>query len=242
VIADEQARTWAGRFASLDDMAKAGLELRRHASEREGFVKKLSDKATPEEVAAWRQASGVPEAPEGYQIELPKGSAETDQDKEWWGKVQGLAHQHHVSRTGLSALVGEVFAHAAEIEQMRETAMERVKEQGTGELRKLWGGDFDRNWQLAERAHLTYGSKEWDAYAKAVGFYDDPGYRLLMARIGSDVAPYNPLVAVSPAEAEDGMKTLKEEYERRAKEGKLNDADFQRRWAEGWRRVARPGA
>lgn len=235
-IGDKDVRGFAERFQTFDELAKGGLDLRRAASNRDGLVKIPTDKASVEEIAQFRKSMGVPETPEAYGIEVPKGSLERDEDKTWWGGLQAIAHKYSVSRAGLGEMAKSFFEHGQNTVARLEQAMKTAKEAEGVKLRATWGPDYERNVGLAQRAHQHYGGEAWDAYAKAVGFADDPVYLQMMARIGGEIAPHNPLVAFSPAEAADNMRTLKEEHAKRAKEGTLNDVDFQKRWAEGWRR------
>jgi hypothetical protein len=238
-IPDKDIRGFAERFTSLDELAKGGLDLRRAASNRDGVIKVPGEKATVEEIAQFRKSLGVPETPAAYAIEIPKGALERETDKQWFGSLMEIAHKRHVSREALDEMTKSFFEYGANTVRQMEEAMKVTKEAETVKLRSQWGADFERNAGLAERAHEHYSSPAWDEYAKALGLTNDPNYMRLMARIGAEVAPHNPIIATSPTEAADNMTALKEEHARRSKEGTLNDDDFQRRWREGWARQTR---
>lgn len=238
-IPDKDVRGFAERFTSLDELAKGGLDLRRAASNRDGLIKIPTEKASVEEIAQFRKSLGVPETPAAYAIDIPKGSLERDSDKEWFGGLLDIAHKRHVSREALAEMTNSFFEYGQRTVAQMEEAVRVTKEAETVKLRQQWGADFERNKGLAERAHAHYSSPAWDEYAKAIGFTDDPNYLRFMARIGAELAPHNPIIAISPTEAADGMKALQEEFDRRVKEGTSNDEDFQRRWSEGWHRKVR---
>ncbi len=55
-------------------MVKSLIHTKQLASGKmEGYIKVPGENATPEEVAAYRKAQGVPDAPDGYELKKPEG-------------------------------------------------------------------------------------------------------------------------------------------------------------------------
>src|SRR5687767_6715160 len=76
----------ANRFTSKADAVRAIIDMRK----RESQVRVPGKDATPDQIAAYHKAIGVPEKPELYEFpDLPEGLELTDQVKESraeWGK------------------------------------------------------------------------------------------------------------------------------------------------------------
>src|SRR5687767_2761423 len=68
-LTDESLRGHQGltKFKDVDSLAKSYVELDKMRNERSG-VKPLTPESTPEEITAYRQAMGIPEAPEKYEL------------------------------------------------------------------------------------------------------------------------------------------------------------------------------
>jgi hypothetical protein len=98
-ITDESLRGHQGltKFKDVDSLAKSYVELDKLRNERSG-VKPLTAESTPDEIAAYRQAMGVPEAPEKYELgELgfPDDFAPTQESLAQWQKVFHTAHMNN---------------------------------------------------------------------------------------------------------------------------------------------------
>lgn len=70
----EEMRPTAANFKDLPSMVKSLIHTKQLASGKmEGYIKVPGEGATPEEVAAYRKAQGVPDAPDGYELKKPEG-------------------------------------------------------------------------------------------------------------------------------------------------------------------------
>lgn len=140
--------TGDGETASLRDWAKAtGVKdiagLARIARDNQralrdsGRVKIPGADAKPEEVAAWRKATGVPDSVEGYALD-PVTDANGDTvplDTDLLGRIAGKAHEIGLPADAYKGLVGEFVQ--AQLEQLatldadqRAQGAEWVKAQG----------------------------------------------------------------------------------------------------------------
>jgi len=99
-------------FKSLTKMAataqrKATQNEAKYAEKYKGMVKVPDDKATKEEIAAYRKAVGVPDKPETYELQIPD-----DDDKAGFeviaGVVRTAAHEGGVPNKVLSGIWGKV--------------------------------------------------------------------------------------------------------------------------------------
>ena len=69
-IADERLRRYADTYASPADLAKAALDLRQKLS---NAVTVPGKGASEEEHATFRKRLGIPDTPDGYEVEIPEG-------------------------------------------------------------------------------------------------------------------------------------------------------------------------
>lgn len=146
--ADLSADTADGETASLRDWVKAqnandlnGLAKiardNQRALRESGRVKVPGEGASPEEVAAWRTATGVPDSPAGYALEPVKDAAGADVplDAPLLERLAARAHELGMPKAQYQGLVQDFVA--AQMEQlgsleatMRADAAEWMKGQG----------------------------------------------------------------------------------------------------------------
>ena len=101
--------------------------------------------ATPEQLSEWRKEAGIPEKPEDYKIELPKGMVLGDNDKPI---IDGFIKAMH----GQNVTEGTVNAAVAWYLQDRQEQIERMQESDKAyrdaleeDLRETWGSDYKAN-------------------------------------------------------------------------------------------------
>lgn len=117
-----------------------------------------SDKATPEEVAAFRAkaasvAGGIPDNVDGYEIKLPENFPDPE-----FGKVAGeLMLKHRIPKADAQGLMADFVAQVGAAEQQRAAAeqAEFVKQESA--LKTEWGVEFDKNVEIAKRGMKRLG-------------------------------------------------------------------------------------
>jgi hypothetical protein len=102
--------------------------------------------SAPEDIAAFREAAGVPSDPAEYQLKpetLPDGLA---WDEATGAKFAELMHQHHIPAAAAKALVA---AHLETVAAQQQGATQQITGQlgelvqkTTAEMRKEWGAGF----------------------------------------------------------------------------------------------------
>lgn len=132
------------RFNTLPDAVKALREAQRKISSGE-LKAPLPKNATPEQVAEWRRENGIPEKPEDYKIELPKGAVLGDADKPIVDGFVKAMHEKNTPPDVVNAAVAwyvqsqeERLQAMAESDKAYRAAMEDT-------LREEWGSDFRAN-------------------------------------------------------------------------------------------------
>ncbi len=151
------AKPTLGKFQNFGDLAKSYASLQTVIGKKAAAVAVPNEKSTPEEVAAYRKALGVPDSPDGYQIkpeQLPEGLQWDDELAKGFAEI---AHKHHIPPAAMQELTARfVASEAAKVEEYSKTAYAEL-ETGRTELRKEFGGNFDKNIQLAGRVANTVG-------------------------------------------------------------------------------------
>lgn len=144
---DGKERKRLDRFKSPADVFKSYLAAEQRISSGE-IKKPLPDYPTPEDVAEYRKAHGIPDKPDGYEIGgLPQGFAFGDEDKPVLADFLKSAHAGNMLPSEVNKVVGWYAARL----QAQQTAMVEADRDfaraGEDELRAEWGGDYRRNVQ-----------------------------------------------------------------------------------------------
>lgn len=145
------------RFTSKADAVRAINDFRK----RESQVRVPGKNATPEEIATYHKAIGIPENPEDYEFsDLPEGLELTEEVKASraeWGK--------HFHKLGIPKEAAKEISRLANEESLRELkavkeADEAFVKQQEAALRSEWKGEeYDRNKTLANRAFTELASR-----------------------------------------------------------------------------------
>lgn len=155
---DEKFLNKLGRYRSPDTFAKSYKDLQQKVTELTDRAKSAPEKpgegATEEDIAAYRKAAGIPDAPEGYIEALPDGLVIGDEDKEAISVFlkdmhDGNAPPEHVHRA-LSWWNQHKEALATKQVEADRASMSETEE----ELRTEWGREYTANLN-AMRAFLA---------------------------------------------------------------------------------------
>lgn len=204
-------RDWvqAKQFKDLDGLVKAYRDTEK-ALRDSGRVKMPGEGAPAEEVAAWRTAIGVPEAPEGYEVKLPETNGGLELNTDLIGKLTKAAHEIGTPKAAFEALAGvfvqeQVNEHLASVKAQTDEANAKLAEWGAQKDAKL------ADCQAAMRA-LGVDRAELAAWQGAVG-----SAKVLerLAKIGGGIAEDTLITGgtgrfgVSAAEAQGEIDKIK---------------------------------
>ncbi len=116
---DKDFRKRLDRMGSPLDIAKSWRSLEAKMSAGE-LKKPLAKDATPEEVAEYRKANGIPDTPVGYvdALALPNGIVLGETDKPIVTEFATAAHEHGMDPKAFAGLVAKYY----EIEDKKATA------------------------------------------------------------------------------------------------------------------------
>jgi hypothetical protein len=148
---------WRDDKADMEALAKSYQGLEQLLGKKANAIVPPSEKSSPEEVAAYRKAIGVPESPEGYKLKpdtLPEG---VQFDEATAKRAAELAHKHNIPASAMQEFMKFDMERAAMMSQAAAGMIEAQLESGRQELQKVYGDKFPEKIELARRAALTAG-------------------------------------------------------------------------------------
>ena len=187
-------------YETIGDFAKDHLAVKGKLSEFEGKTKdfegkvvdlekrlgdsipKLSEKATPEEIAAFNKALGVPDKPDGYVFDKIEG---LPIDENLVGKYKDVAHKLGIPASKANELYkwfnGEAMEQAKAIEAQEKLTQEqqdaetlKAKSAAESSLKGEWGKDYEPNLEITRRMLQKFGNTELGEKLIASGLGNEP--------------------------------------------------------------------
>lgn len=222
------------RFTDPGALFDSYTELERLQSDRRA-VRIPDEKATDDDKAMFRKMVGVPETPEGYK--LPKEITEKldDEDNAVLGKVVGDLHKSGgiMAHPEVVKGVHEAYLAAREEAAAQMLANAQAKhEECQAQLKKEFGGEFERNVGFASGLLNRYGDEETRELMKLpmadgtrLGDYA-PLVRML-SKIGREIGddPYFAEMSRSSSNALESMEARKEAIMQLRVDGKFKEYD-----------------
>lgn len=215
---DEKRAKAMEKYASPKDVADAHLSLQQQLSTGE-YKKKLSDKATPEEIAAWRKENGVPEAPEKYDYNLPDGLVLGENDMPVAKDFATVMHGLNADQKTVTAALQWWAKNAQAALQKRGEEDAEFKRAGEDALRAEWGGEYRMN-DNAIANHIDGLSPELQESLKGARgadgrlLWDSPAFRSYMLR---QSLVENPARLVVPGSGGDSVDNIEQQLAEIAK-------------------------
>ncbi len=208
-------QAWAGddakklaRLERFTDPAKAfdALVEAQNKIRAGELAKPLAKDAKPEEVAAWRQANGIPEKPEGYFDKLPSGRVIGRDDLPMFTDVAAKMHALNVAPAAMHELV-EWYYKGQDAESAKLSEADKAESRAAEDaLRAAWGNDYRANENHLEN-YIT-GLPEGLQKTFREGFGADgkrlihnPDFKLWLANIAREFNPAG-MVAVGGGESQ----------------------------------------
>ena len=148
---------WREDKADVEALSKSYQGLEQLLGKKANAVPVPNEKSTPEELAAYRKAIGVPESPEGYKLkpeQLPQGVSWDDSVAK---RAAELAHRHNIPAAAMSELMKFDLERAALMNQAAASMIETQLESGRAELQRVYGDKMPEKIELARRAAVTAG-------------------------------------------------------------------------------------
>ena len=149
----------ASRYTTAADMAQAVADMRKQVSSR---IKVPGADATPDEVAQYQKALGVPGDLNGYDFfsKAPEGFEPGEVDVELVKRLAPIAHKYNIPKAALEEFSGEFFSDVQGLQEDVKRGIVNARQELLVGLHKDWGADFDRNKNMSVQALDTFGDDE----------------------------------------------------------------------------------
>ncbi|WP_234819178.1 hypothetical protein [Sinorhizobium meliloti] len=210
---DETILKQLGRYKSIDAISRGFREAYNTAKNGGPKLPALSDKSTPEEVKAYREAMGIPEDPTAYPGDFREGYQATDADKAILGDFKTAMHARNVPPAAAAAALEWYQDFATAQQQELDGNLAKVAKETQSALRNEWGGEYDGNIGAAQQLMTSHLGKE--GFEGMMGLRLMDGSRLqdniafvkMMAQLGADYYGGN---AIMTGDVETTAKTVQE--------------------------------
>ena len=198
------------RYKSADEISKGVREAYKVAKSG-GKQVELTNKSTPEEIKAYREANGIPEDAAQYPGDFREGFEVTDADKAILADFKATMHERNVPPKVAAAALDWYQDFAAAQAQELNAQLARIAGETQKTLRNEWGGDYDG--QIGAAQELMKAQLGDEGFADMMGLRLMDGSRLqdnlpfvkMMATIGAD---YYGSTAILTGDIEAAGKTL----------------------------------
>jgi hypothetical protein len=224
---DDKFLSTLQRFNAPTDFGNSFREAQQTI--RSGQLQKaLGEDATAEDIQAYREAKGIPDAPEGYLEKLPDGLVLGEDDMPIASVFMEALHSVNAEPTVAHALISKYNEFA---EQQQDAQAEMDSEQAAlanDELRNEWGTDYRANMNaITNFMNATFGEEAREQllsgrFADGRAFMNDPKVLQSFAALARQMNPANelysggaePLQAMNEeiAELEKFMREHRTEY------------------------------
>lgn len=205
------------KYKSVPDMAKALANANQLIGKKLGIP---NEKSSPEEVAAFRKAAGIPDTLEDYKFApdaLPEGM---EWSEEFSKPFAEIAHRHNIPPAAMKALANQFTVYEKFKVEAIQGAYEKQRSEAVQTLQKEWGGEFAKNIGIAKQAAKMAGVD-----SNSHGFSDPEVVRMAVRlagmmgedRVGRGATSVDFLAG--KARADDIMKNPENPWHKRYQEG-----------------------
>lgn len=209
---DEKLLKELQRYKSVESIGKAFRDNKKAASERRGPLR-LADKATEDDVKAFREAMGIPDEAKDYPVNFREDFKASDADKEILGSFKEHMHGKSADPKAAEAALEWYQDFAQEQQQALDGNLAKVAKQTQAELRTEWGGEYDGNigaiqeFMTAQLGQEGFGRMMGLRLMDGSRLQDDPAFVKMMAQVSTDYYGSN---AIYNGDIETTSKTVQE--------------------------------
>jgi hypothetical protein len=208
-ITDPEQLEFAKRISTPADAVKVALDLRKANG---GMTRVPGKDATPEDIAKFNKAIGVPQAATEYKFDI--GREATEQDRAIQGKLGEIFLANRVPAEAAPALSKAVAEMANEMKAEQNRVALQAREATTAALRKELGADYDSHLVLADRAVKQWGNPGFNEFLNksvdGVKIGDHPDFVRVFGSIGRRMGEGGFIGAVGGSERQTLQSELRE--------------------------------
>lgn len=160
-IGDQRLRQHAERFTSVEDIAKAHMDLRTRLS---NAVNPPGENADPKEVSAFREKMGIPDSALGYEIPQIEGFQPGDSELDFKDHMAPVFHKHNISQEAFKEITTEyadyMMTAGRDAAAAQSQADETFLNQSEADLRRQWGKDYAANLRYSQEGTQYYFDRD----------------------------------------------------------------------------------
>lgn len=209
---DEKLLGELERYRTAEDLGKALSEAKKAARAKRAPLT-LSDDATPEQAAEYREAAKIPEDVADYPISFSEDYKATDLDGEMLGSFKEMLHEKagDPRTAGIAMQWYEQFT--AQAQQDRDATMAKVSKETQTQLRADYGPEYDGNIEAAnglmksQMGEAAYDNMLSLRFEDGTKLQDNPDFVKMMVNMGVDYYGTNGIVS---GDVESTSKTIDE--------------------------------
>lgn len=209
---DEKALKKLERYKSPKDIFAAYRALESKMSS--GEVKQVLGKdATPEQIAEYRKANGIPEKADGYLESLPNGLVIGEDDKPLVQSFLDKVHGKNASPEIVSEALAWYYDAQEQMSAAQVEADKKAQAAAADELRAEWGNEYRANFNSAMNFLETApeGVKEEilkGRGASGVALGDNPAVLKWLVHLANEA---NPAGFIAPASGQSQLGGIEEQ-------------------------------
>jgi hypothetical protein len=171
-------------FQTIGDLGKSYLDLR---GKLENSIQLPGDDADDAAKDAFYNKLGRPETPDGYQFqrpELPEGAV---YDEQMEADFRQHAHQLGLTQAQAEGAYNYFIGQILEATNTLNEQAEAQRVQAIEKLQQSWGGDFEKNCEIATRTFLHFADDEAKQFFVDSKLGDNPLVIRLFHEIGKQM-------------------------------------------------------
>lgn len=209
---DEKIAKRLSRYSSVESALDALIAAQNKIAS--GVIKSsLPEKATPEQLAEWREQNGIPTSPDGYELEIPEGLDLTDEGKKFVDDFISAAHEANTPPQAAQKIFSKLVEQQQAAEEAREIREDANRQAAEEALRAEWGTEYRLNSNLVNSLLDTapQGVKEellGGRLADGTPVAHSPAVMRWLATMAREI---NPVSTVVPATGENPEVTIQTE-------------------------------
>ncbi len=202
------------RYSTPGDLGNSWREQKQTISAGQ-YSKPLSEDATDDDIAAYREANGIPAEPAGYLKGLPDGVVIGEDDKVHFESLMGALHEENAPPSIANKIIGWYNGFAEQQQDAQHDLDNAQSTEANDTLRADWGADYRANINLVNGLIAsTFGQEAADQllngrYQDGKAFMNDPAVLKGFAEIARQI---NPVMALSTP-GTDATTTMNDEIE-----------------------------
>ena len=244
-VSDPKLKAEAGRFASFNDVIGAWAKTREDMSDR---IRLPGPKSTPEDIAKYNKAIGVPDNEEGYKVTAPTGISFDDDDAAIINALRPLAMKSHIPATAFAEFISSMSTMAHDMREALTKEIEGAHNSAVAELDKEWGQDKAKNVAMATRASAAHGGDRFVNFLNGMKLEgagllgDHPEMVRFLAKVGAKSDEADMIIQSSATEKQGAQARINEIHEKYpVGTPAYNRPEIQREIAELFKKVAGEG-